>query len=493
MTKISSLCALINSMNKAEKRQFSMMNGLPARKSFAYLYLLCADNKNDEQLINNKYLLRYNRVSLNNACQYLYRQLLRSIRDTRIQQSVDDTIEFLYADARTLFSRGLFEEGFNYTARGSRLALKHGKNNWYRLFSMLESEYHLRLGYAEITENELSDKQQINENVIATEARLHKLQSLYNQLLYRFHRWGYIRSEQDKERLNDLVVSELGIISHGNHPTFEFQKIHLMFQTIYFRMSGDYQSALRTCFELNTLFESHRSDWEDSPIDYVRHLRDMLGILRSIGRLDEMGYFINRLQFLSATTSGVSDYIFFVVWIYEMYNHIDRREYNQAGHLLEQSSQNLQEIESRLSLSDRAELLFIQSVIFIYLKKYRQAAGILLSVQRYALYRRLPVYRILRLFNLAVHYHLGDYDFMDYLIRSLRRELNKEQSFFLVEKTFLSFLQKLIRYMHRPDQKKAAVTKFIIDLKALRGNIYELQLLQMFDFSGWAESVVRAD
>ena len=43
---------------------------------------------------------------------------------------------------------------------------------------------------------------------------------------------GYIRSDKQKEDLNDLVLSELYLIANSSYRSFEANKLHLLFQPL---------------------------------------------------------------------------------------------------------------------------------------------------------------------------------------------------------------------------------------------------------------------
>ena len=96
---------------------------------------------------------------------------------------------------------------------------------------------------------------------------------LYDILKHRIANKGYIRSEKQKDNLNDLVLSELNLIANNSYKGFEARKLHLLFQATYYLNTGNYKSAIRFYQELITLFESNQHLILNPPIYYLSALK----------------------------------------------------------------------------------------------------------------------------------------------------------------------------------------------------------------------------
>lgn len=100
-------------------------------------------------------------------------------------------------------------------------------------------------------------------------------------------------------KLNDLLISELSLITRGSQHNFESQKLHLLFQSFFFVNISDYKSSLKSFYDLNNLFESNESVWNFPPYDYLSTLEGILDNLRTIKYFNEMEYYINKIDILT--------------------------------------------------------------------------------------------------------------------------------------------------------------------------------------------------
>src|SRR5690606_22866663 len=103
-------------------------------------------------------------------------------------------------------------------------------------------------------------------------------------------------SKNSDKQTTDLVLGELALSTRGNQHQFEPQKLHLLFQSFFFIHSGEYPSALRVFRKLNAYIDAQVNMWEFPPYDYLSALDGILNSLRSIGYIDEMKEFIQKIE-----------------------------------------------------------------------------------------------------------------------------------------------------------------------------------------------------
>ena len=59
---------------------------------------------------------------------------------------------------------------------------------------------------------------------------------------------------------------------------------------------------------------------------------------------------------------------------------------------------------------------------------------------------RRDLYNFARIFNLIIHYELGNNDLLEYVIKSTARQLNKGDSDYVPETIVIKHLRKLIKF-----------------------------------------------
>jgi tetratricopeptide (TPR) repeat protein len=100
---------------------------------------------------------------------------------------------------------------------------------------------------------------------------------------------------------------------------------------------------------------------------------------------------------------------------------------------------------------------------------------------------RQDLYGYVRLFNIVVHYELGNSNLLEYTLKSTARYLQKRMRDFDVEKLILEQFKKLIR-THSALERKEQFIEFSEKLHELSSHADGNALLRYFDFKAWITS-----
>ena len=252
------LIQLIQSLTKAEKRYFRLYANLQSGEK-NYLFLFDLINKgipSDE--VYRLYCQEENKNNFDMAAKHLYRVIMDCLVHLRKKEDVQATIFNYITKADILFERELFEEAFNQLNKAQKLAATYENDPLLLLIRRTELKYLSSLGFNEISERELVNKQMKINDIMKYSRNINLHLQLYDILKHRIANKGYIRSEKQKDNLNDLVLSELNLIANNSYKGFEARKLHLLFQATYYLNTGNYKSAIRFYQELITLFESNQ-------------------------------------------------------------------------------------------------------------------------------------------------------------------------------------------------------------------------------------------
>ncbi|MFQ5334692.1 MAG: hypothetical protein ACE5DN_01325, partial [Flavobacteriales bacterium] len=110
---------------------------------------------------------------------------------------------------------------------------------------------------------------------------------------------------------------------------------------------------------------------------------------------------------------------------------------------------------------------------------------------------RQDVYSFARLFNLIIHLELGNYDLLDYIIKSAnrfylkrKRELNREYGF---ETVFLKYFHRIARISADADKLQETFKTFDKEIKIVLKDHYERVALEYFDFTTWIDSRIKGE
>lgn len=491
MTKIESLIYLINSLTKAEKKSISssMMN---TTSNFENLYQIIQKNKNaTSDLVRSEYDTICTGTSFETAVIYLKKHLLNAILELHKYQDVNFLLFDNIAKARILFEKSLYKDCFKTLKKTKSLALKHENHYAFLISSRLELDYLLSLNYPEIDENTLLKKQyKMNESLLIIQ-KTNQLSSLFELLKHRIIYTGNARTELQKNKLNDLVMSEMSIINSFTKENVEINKLHQLFQANYLIDVGDFKSAQRSFHELNLLMEKNKHLWSDPPIYYLFTIEGILDTLRGLRNYEGMIYFVEKLKKLQGSFQNFNLRIQCTIFLYELAPLLDKGDYNSSYEKLMYDSKDLLKNEHLLSLSQNAELKLHIALIHFGLRNYKKAQNILNKIIFASKdYSQLPLYRTIRLVNLMILYELKDFEFIKYESRTLKREIKGAKNGYNIEKEIINFVNKQnVPYLesHRLKLWSEKEKKF----KLISKVSYEKQTLKYFDFLIWIESKIK--
>lgn len=488
MSKTNSLTLLVNSLTKGEKRYFKLYSALQdGQKDYLCLFELIEKGNSTEDA---KKLFKQAKpeASFEATGKYLYKIITDCLVHVRIEQNKTARLVIALLKANILFEKSLYDQGFKQL-KNIRASAETYEQHFIQLWAAKSELYYLsNLNFYAITEAELIQKQLKIEELLRQQRHINQHSALYELLRHRLLFKGTVRTKQQKDELNDLVVSEMSFTTTPLAETFESYKTHLLFQSHYFITISDYKSALQTFYELNKLFEDNQYLWVDSPLDYLSSIEGILDSLHTIRRYDEMDFFIDKLQQLQKVSVYFNVMVQRVTFIYKTAAFIYGGEFDKAIGLKEAFEESLFKKMQLLDLSKQAEVYLYTALIFIgsgnMNKAHYYLNRILLESK---LYYTLPVYRTFRLIHLLVHYELGNHDYIEYETRSIKRSLNgNTQKTYLLENIVFKFVQQVLPAGNK--ERIALWDKISNKFDLIQTDEFEIQILKIFDFALWIKA-----
>jgi hypothetical protein len=492
MTKLQSLLLLIHSMTLSEKKAFRIKSN---RKITVPDYLILYDTieksrEKDMPSLRNEFLGKKPGASFETTVRYLYELLLESMLELRKEQ---DSFFYLFnkiLKARILFEKSLFDECFELLNYVIAHAEKYENYHALLLASRLELEYLLALNFPNISEKELLKKQFKLNEILKYLRKINEQSSLYEMLKHRVIYKGYARSQKQKDELNDLVFSEISIVASLNLDNFEISKLHQLFQSNYLISVGDYKSALNSYVELNNLFEENKHLWSNPPVYYMHTLEGVLESLRSIHNYEGMTHFINQLKAIESQSAGFTINLTCIIYLYELFPFLDRGDFVSSMSLMNKYKETLYDKLFTLNRARQAELCLYTALVYFGHAEFQKAHKFLNQIiLRGKNYYYLPLYRTIRLVNLIILYKMRDFELIQYEIRSMKRDFNYTGKDYKIERLLFKFLTKELPAVAMKRQQ--LLDKTLKEFNEIQKDVFEMQILRIFDFTAWVESLIR--
>ena len=491
MLKSESLIHLINNLTKQEKKEFSLYISNKPEKDYIFLFRLIDDKKvSDPEELKMSFLAAKPTSSFNTVVIYLFDLLIDILTRLRTEQ---DSYYLLFNEllhARVLYEKSMYQECFQVLKKVKEKAVYY--ENYFALLvaQRLELNYLLTLDFEDMDEQKLLNKQYKMNNTLKSIRQLNEQSSLYELLKYRMINRGASRSLEETQKLDDLVTSEISIVASAGVENFEIKKNHQLFQANYFITVGDYKAAFNSFVELNKLFEENSHLWNNPPVYYLMTVEGMLESLRIMHNYEGMNYFIQKLAKLSSPSSSFQLNVMYVIFIYRLFSFIDAGDFDKAGIWIAEHQASLIDKMLLLKEQQQAEMSLYIALIHLGNGEYRKARKRLsATIGRGHLYS-LPLFRTIRIVNVMIHYELGDVDYIQSEIRSIKREMSKNKGYNLKVE---SFLLKFLNYSFADTNRKRRAEiweSMAEEVHALYADKYETQILRKFDFVAWVEAKI---
>lgn len=491
MLKSESLIHLINNLTKQEKKEFSLYISNKPEKDYIFLFRLIDDKKvSDPEELKMSFLAAKPTSSFNTVVIYLFDLLIDILTRLRTEQ---DSYYLLFNEllhARVLYEKSMYQECFQVLKKVKEKAVYYENHFALLVAQRLELNYLLTLDFEDMDEQKLLNKQYKMNNTLKSIRQLNEQSSLYELLKYRMINRGASRSLEETQKLDDLVTSEISIVASAGVENFEIKKNHQLFQANYFITVGDYKAAFNSFVELNKLFEENSHLWNNPPVYYLMTVEGMLESLRIMHNYEGMNYFIEKLTKLSSPSSSFQLNVTYVIFIYRLFSFIDAGDFDKAGIWIAEHQASLIDKMLLLKEQQQAEMSLYIALIHLGNGEYRKARKRLsATIGRGHLYS-LPLFRTIRIVNVMIHYELGDVDYIQSEIRSIKREMSKNKGYNLKVE---SFLLKFLNYSFADTNRKRRAEiweSMAEEVHVLYADKYETQILRKFDFVAWVEAKI---
>jgi len=202
---------LINSLSKAEKRNFKLYiqrnSGEKDLKVTELFDAICQQENYDESRLLKK-LRSVSKSQLANMKSHLYRQVLASLRILRSGQSVELMLNEQLDYARLLFNKGLYHQSLTILERVKDTALNYEQNTF--IIQIISFEKKIETLYITRSLQNRADQLSLESKTVNQRREtITKLSNLSLQLYSWYIKRGHARNKEDEQEVKRFFFTEL--------------------------------------------------------------------------------------------------------------------------------------------------------------------------------------------------------------------------------------------------------------------------------------------
>lgn len=496
MKPSTELFNLIKSLTKSEKRFFKLHSSLQDGEK-NYLKIFDAIDKQtdyDEADIKEQFKGEVFIKHFPSEKNHLYKLILKSLRAYHSENSISSILKQEIKNIDILYNKALFNECNKFLMRAKKQAIAHEK--FYFLFELISWEKNLLEEAFEDGKftKDLDTLIKEEQEVIEKLRNLAAYHVLYSKINYVFRSGGFARDMESRKLITEIASHPLIV---GKNTALSNRAATICYYTQGFcnLANGDYSTAYEKFNRVRKILDNNPNLKKDLSKRYTRTLANIIATLIDKREFDEAKKAIEDMKALPGDpgfdSMDIELNIFKTTSVSELRICHRTGEFSQGLKLVEDIIPKVEEHEDKLHKEQ--ELSFFYHIAYTYFGagEYREALAWInrvLNDNENTL--RQDVYSYARLFNLVIHYELGNHDLLEYITKSTQRYLSKRQRDFELELKVIDAIRRLIRLNNPADQKE-----LLLNLKEeLRKEVMKPEdeiVLRYFNFLQWIDSKVE--
>ncbi len=496
MKPSNELFKLINSLSKSEKRFFKLSSSLQTgEKNYLKIFdFIEKQSKYDEDELKQHFNKERFIQHLPSEKNHLYRLILKSLRSYYSDNTVSSQLKQEIKNVEILYNKALFRECDKFVSRAKKVAKDNEK--FYYWFELISWEKKLLQEAYEAGEfgkdlDELIEEEQI---VIEKLRNLAEYQVIYSKINLIFRSGGFARNSKEREEVEKIADYHL---IKGKNTALSIRATTMCYyiKGLCAATNRNYSDAFTFFNKTKIILDENQKIKVDSAQRYVMTLVHLCRCQIENHDFELSKNLIDEIRGLGAE-KGFNSMDIEVKSFFNSYN-LELRLMQVSGRYdkVESLLKNLEDKENIYSemINKEQEVLlnYNKAYMCFALGNFKRALGYLNNVLNDNEQNlRQDVYSFARVFNLILHYELENYDFLDYVIKSTNRYLNKQERTLQIETSLIRYLRKLSKTQNESDKTKI-FNDFHSELKLLIKDENENVLLEYFNIIAWIEAKVN--
>lgn len=490
------LFQLIKSLKKSEKRNFKLYvkRNYAVDSDLKIIHLfdaLDAAPEYDEAALLKK-TKAITKIQLSNVKAHLYKELLASIRLLESHDNIDIQLHEQLDYARILYNKGLYHQSLRLLDKIKEQARNHHQLSFLLQILFLEKKIEA-LHITRSMEDRAGTLAEESNQVTTSLQMISELSNLSLQL----YGW-YINNGHARNRADELAVEQF----FAQNLSFNVKAVSGFYARLYL-----YQSYCWYAFTRQDLLQYYRysQKWVDLfqadevmiGVETAHYIKGMHNLLSAHFELQNFQKFREELKrfeaFAESEQAALNDNSRIQAFVYlsiaRINQHFLEGTFTQGLQLVPEIEKGL--ADYRLYLDRHRVLVFYYKFASLYFGSayYDTAIDYLIKIINWKVDLRNDLQCYARLLHLIAHYELGNFQLLEYLIKSVYRFMAKMENLSMVEEEVFRFLRK--SFGLSPAKLKPEFKKLLEKLKQQQTNRFETRAFMYLDIISWLESKIE--
>ncbi|MFT3903386.1 MAG: hypothetical protein QM727_09440 [Niabella sp.] len=486
------LFQLIKSLDKSEKRNLKLFvkrnTGSDSLKSIQLFDALDKMAEYDEAVLLKK-VPSVSKQQLSNTKALLYRQILGSLRMIKDDPNVDIQMHEMMDNARILYNKGLYLQTLKVLDKLKEVAYLHNQLSYVQQALFFEKKIEalfitrsIKSRAVELT----AESDSINESL----SQINRLSNMNLQLYSWYIHNGHARNEADMKDVQKFF--------HANMPTRISDKAGFYEKVYAYQCHAwyafirlDFIMFYRYCQKWVDIFHGQPKMIEIETVMYIKGMHNLMSAHFNLLNHDKLAVCIKQFkQFGKTALVQQNDNNLIVTYVYlftaVLNLHFLEGTFTKGLKLVPFLEEML--IKYGKYLDRHRVMVFYYKIACLYFGSGNNSKCIdyLNRIINQKDDLRIDLQCYSRLLHLIAHYELGNYDLLQYLIKSVYRYMAKMENLSMVELAMFQFLKSAFKFNTRTIIPQ--FEKLLNQLKKYQKNRLEARAFAYLDVISWLES-----
>ncbi len=488
------LFQLVKSLEKSEKRNFKLyVRRNSSSDSLKTIQLFDALDRMSDY--DEKALLKKNRSiskqQLSNLKAALYKQLLSSLRIIRDEDNIDIRLHEQMDYARILYNKGLYHQSLRALDKLKDLARQYNQHT--HLQQALFFEKKIEALYITRSIQGRADELAAASDVISQKISLvSKLSNLSLQLYSWYVQHGHARNENDLRSAR--LFFETSLPAEALRATGFYERLYLYQSYAWYAFIRlDFLQYYRYCQKWVDLFDAHPDMLPVETANYIKGMHNLMSAHFDLLNHVKLTACIKKFKQFAQTRlveENENNRILTYVYLYtaRINLHFLEGTFVKGTQLVPFLEEML--VEYGLYLDRHRVMVFYYKIACLYFGSgnNEKAIDYLNRIINQKDDLRIDLQCYARLLHLIAHYELGNFDLLEYLIKSVYRYMAKMENLSKIEEQVFAFLRRSFKV--GAHALKPEFEKLLNRLRRYEGNPLETRAFAYLDIISWLESKI---
>ncbi|MFL5764617.1 MAG: hypothetical protein ACJ77K_11800 [Bacteroidia bacterium] len=493
------LFQLIKSLNKSEKRYFSLYasrHTLGEKNNCAVLFEAIDKQKeyNEDALLKQfKKEAFINKFSITKA--RLYDTILDSLTAFHSSSSIDAQLKRDLHCAEILYKKTLYIQCSKLLNSAKKIALKYERHSslleislWEK--KLVETENYSGKKDADILRM-LEEDNMINEKI----RNFNEYWNIKSRFFTILNKQGKVRNAEELHRFKKIIDNTL---LKGEDKALSTETRYLFYHiySAYYFGIGEYAKSYQNLVKNVQLIESNPDIFREEPNIYFSVLTNEIYVGSQLKKYKEVFSSLKKLrlalvEFENGKNEDLEVKLFSSAMSIELSIYMQTAEFEKGIELAPKIEEKLAKYPGKFTKLREAYFYFNVAAMYFGAERYSLALKWINKLLNSPNFEESEnIYCFAQIMSLIIHIELKHDDFVPTAFKSVYRYLSSRNRVYKFENVFLDFIGKILKTTKREEQNKyyRELKNALVELK---DDAFEMAAFEYFDFISWAESKVQ--